>query len=88
FRQPAPPFITSTLQQEASRKIGFSVKQTMVVAQQLYEGITHGKDHTGLITYMRTDSFNLSNEFLKVVPKVVKKMYGEEYVLPKPRFFT
>ena len=87
-RQPAPPFITSTLQQEASRKLGFSVKQTMVVAQQLYEGITHGKHHTGLITYMRTDSFNLSQEFLKNAPKVIKKMYGEEFVLTKPRIFT
>lgn len=87
-REPAPPFITSTLQQEASRKLGFSVKQTMMVAQQLYEGVSHGKDHTGLITYMRTDSFNLSNVFLKEVPKVIKKIYGEEYVLDKPRVYT
>lgn len=87
-RHPAPPFITSTLQQEASRKLGFSVKQTMVIAQQLYEGITHGKHHTGLITYMRTDSFNLSQEFLRYVPKVIKKIYGEEFALDKPRFFT
>ncbi len=87
-RHPAPPFITSTLQQEASRKLGFSVKQTMMIAQQLYEGIEHGKHHTGLITYMRTDSFNLSMEFLKNVPKIIKKTYGDEYVLDKPRFFT
>ncbi len=87
-RQPSSPFITSTLQQEASRKLGFSVKQTMVLAQQLYEGVSHGKDHAGLITYMRTDSFNLSNEFLKVVPKVIKKIYGDEYALDKPRVFT
>ena len=87
-REPAPPFITSTLQQEASRKLGFSVKQTMVIAQQLYEGVAHGKEHTGLITYMRTDSFNLSNEFLKIVPKVVGRIYGEKYVLDKPRIFT
>ncbi len=87
-RQPSPPFITSTLQQEASRKLGFSVKQTMVLAQQLYEGVSHGKDHAGLITYMRTDSFNLSHEFLKDVPKVIRKIYGEEYALDKPRFFT
>lgn len=87
-RKPAAPFITSTLQQEASRKLGFSVKQTMVVAQQLYEGMEHGKDHTGLITYMRTDSYNLSKEFLKEVPKIVKKLYGEECVLDKPRIFT
>ena len=87
-RQPAPPFITSTLQQEASRKLGFSVKQTMVIAQQLYEGVEHGKHHTGLITYMRTDSFNLSGVFLKDVPKVIKKIYGDEYALSSPRAFT
>ncbi len=87
-RSPSPPFITSTLQQEASRKLGFSVKQTMVVAQQLYEGVEHGRHHTGLITYMRTDSFNLSGVFLKEVPKVIKKIYGEEYMLSTPRVFT
>ena len=87
-RQPAAPFITSTLQQEASRKLGFSVKQTMVVAQQLYEGVEVGKDHTGLITYMRTDSFNLSNEFLKEVPKIVTTLFGKEYALATPRTFT
>ncbi|PIZ73030.1 type I DNA topoisomerase [Candidatus Peregrinibacteria bacterium CG_4_10_14_0_2_um_filter_43_11] len=86
--QPPPPFITSTLQQEASRKLGFSVKQTMMIAQQLYEGVKHGKDHTGLITYMRTDSFNLSEEFLKAVPKTIEKLYGKKYVLTKPRGFT
>jgi len=87
-RHPSAPFITSTLQQEASRKLGYSVKQTMVIAQQLYEGIEHGKEHTGLITYMRTDSYNLSKEFLKTVPKIVKKLYGEENILSKPRVFT
>lgn len=87
-RQPAPPFITSTLQQEASRKLGYSVKQTMMIAQQLYEGVTHGSEHTGLITYMRTDSFNLSQEFLHKVPKVIENLYGKKYVLEKPRFFT
>ncbi|MBN2086971.1 type I DNA topoisomerase [Candidatus Peregrinibacteria bacterium] len=87
-RQPSAPFITSTLQQEASRKLGFSVKQTMVVAQQLYEGVEHGKEHSGLITYMRTDSYNLSLEFLKKVPKVIENLYGKEYTLAKPRVFT
>jgi len=87
-RHPAAPFITSTLQQEASRKLGFSVKQTMVVAQQLYEGMQHGEHHTGLITYMRTDSYNLSNDFLRHVPKIVTKLYGAEYALAKPRPFT
>ena len=60
----------------------------MVIAQQLYEGVAHGKEHAGLITYMRTDSFNLSNEFLKDVPKVIGKIYGEQYVLSQPRLFT
>ncbi len=87
-RHPAAPFITSTLQQEASRKLGFSVKQTMVVAQQLYEGMEHGKHHSGLITYMRTDSYNLSSEFLRKVPKTIEKLYGKEYCLSKPRVFT
>jgi len=87
-RKPSAPFITSTLQQEASRKLGYSVKQTMVIAQQLYEGISHGEDHAGLITYMRTDSFNLSKEFLKLVPKVIEKEFGKEYALKTPRTFT
>ncbi len=86
--KPPAPFITSTLQQEASRKLGFSVKQTMVVAQQLYEGVSIGKEHTGLITYMRTDSFNISNEFLKEVPKVIEKEFGKKYVMSKARVFT
>jgi DNA topoisomerase-1 len=71
-KSPAPPFTTSTLQQEASRKLGFSVAKTMLVAQQLYEA--------GLITYMRTDSVNLSNLALGNAKKVVSKNYGEKYV--------
>jgi len=70
-KSPAPPFTTSTLQQEAARKLGFSVSKTMVVAQQLYEA--------GYITYMRTDSVNLSNVALAVANKVVSAKYGEEY---------
>jgi len=70
-RSPAPPFTTSTLQQEASRKLGYSVSKTMLVAQQLYEN--------GLITYMRTDSVNLSNTALADISNRVKEMYGEEY---------
>ena len=70
-KSPAPPFTTSTLQQEAARKLGFSVSKTMVVAQQLYEA--------GYITYMRTDSVNLSNMALAVAHKVVSAKYGEEY---------
>ena len=87
-RNPAAPFTTSTLQQEASRKLGFSVRKTMVVAQQLYEGIQLGENQqTGLITYMRTDSVNLSPEALSNIRKIVTKEYGPEYALEKPRFY-
>jgi DNA topoisomerase-1 len=70
-RSPAPPFTTSTLQQEASRKLGYSVSRTMLIAQKLYEN--------GYITYMRTDSVNLSNTALGDITNTVKSMYGEEY---------
>jgi DNA topoisomerase-1 len=86
-RSPAPPFTTSTLQQEASRKLGFGVKRTMVIAQQLYEGVEHGKGTTGLITYMRTDSVNLSEIALKQAKEVIEKDFGKEYALPTPRYF-
>jgi DNA topoisomerase I len=86
-RNPAAPFITSTLQQEASRKLGFSVKKTMVIAQQLYEGVETDKEHSGLITYMRTDSFNLSDQALKQAKKVITDTYGKEYVAEKPRVY-
>lgn len=88
-RNPSAPFTTSTLQQEASRKLGFSVKQTMVVAQQLYEGISLGKGEgsTGLITYMRTDSVNLSEQALSDAKETIQKLYGREYVLTEPRQF-
>ncbi|MBA4336445.1 type I DNA topoisomerase [bacterium] len=86
-RNPAPPFITSTLQQEASRKLGFSVKKTMVVAQQLYEGVETDKEHSGLITYMRTDSFNLSAQAIKQAAEVITKTYGKEYIADKPRVY-
>ena len=76
-RTPPPPFTTSTLQQEASRKLGFSVKQTMMVAQQLYE--------TGLITYMRTDSVSLSEKALVDAIRVIEEQFGREYVLSSPR---
>ncbi len=86
-KNPAPPFTTSTLQQEAARKLGYSVKQTMVIAQQLYEGVNLGKGEgmMGLITYMRTDSVNLSDKALKDVAWVIEKHYGREYVLAEPR---
>ncbi len=71
-KSPSPPFTTSTLQQEASRKLGFSVSQTMTVAQRLYEA--------GLITYMRTDSVNLSNTALTAAEEVINREYGKEYL--------
>jgi DNA topoisomerase-1 len=86
-KTPPPPFTTSTLQQEAGRKLGFSVKQTMVVAQQLYEGVSLGKGQgqSGLITYMRTDSVNLSQKALSDCSDTIEKLYGREYVLSEPR---
>ena len=84
-RNPAPPFITSTLQQEASRKLNFSVKKTMMVAQQLYEGIDTGAGETGLITYMRTDSVNLSDLALAMAKELIIKDYGKEFALDEPR---
>ncbi len=83
-RQPAPPFTTSTLQQEASRKLGFSVKKTMMLAQRLYEGRDTGE---GLITYMRTDSVNLAKSAVESTRKVIKSRYGAEYVPDQPRVF-
>ena len=89
-RNPAAPFTTSTLQQEASRKLGFSVKQTMIVAQQLYEGnVGNIPNHTGgLITYMRTDSLNLSTVATTAAKAVIEEEYGKEYALNKPRVYT
>jgi DNA topoisomerase I len=85
-RNPAPPFTTSTLQQEAARKLGFSARKTMTLAQQLYEGINLGAEGpTGLITYMRTDSVNLAGQALAELNSVVRKRFGERYALSKPR---
>ncbi|HPX62333.1 MAG TPA: type I DNA topoisomerase [Deltaproteobacteria bacterium] len=87
-RNPSPPFTTSTLQQEASRKLGFSAKKTMSTAQKLYEGIDIGEGGTvGLITYMRTDSVNLSSQALKEAHDVIAAAYGAQYALAKPRLF-
>lgn len=87
-RQPLPPFITSTMQQEANHRLGFSAKQTMRLAQQLYEGIAiAGNDQVGLITYMRTDSINLSAKFLTEAANFITKQYGEKYALTEPRIF-
>ena len=79
-RSPAPPFTTSTMQQEASRKLNFAIKKTMQVAQMLYEGINlSGHGHTGLITYMRTDSTRISEEARSVAKTVVTQKFGENY---------
>ncbi len=87
-RNPAPPFTTSTLQQEASRKLGFGAKKTMSTAQKLYEGVAIGEAGTvGLITYMRTDSVNLSAQALKDAHDLITVAYGSEYALSKPRFY-
>jgi len=86
-RTPAPPFTTSTLQQEASRKLGFSAKKTMSTAQKLYEGIDIGEGAVGLITYMRTDSVALSNQALEEAAQLISVMYGKEFALTKPRLF-
>ena len=74
------PFTTSTLQQEASTKLGFNAKKTMSLAQKLYEGINIGSEHTGLITYMRTDSIRLSDEFTKPTFGYITEIFGKEYV--------
>ncbi len=84
-RNPAAPFITSTLQQEASRKLGFTTKKTMMVAQQLYEGIDMGGESAGLITYMRTDSVNLAAEAITEIRELIASKYGQENVPQKPR---
>ena len=87
-RQPAPPFITSTLQQEASRKLGFTGQRTMRIAQQLYEGIdVPGVGSTGLITYMRTDSLRISEEARAAANGYITEKYGAKYLPAKPRYF-
>ncbi|MGJ0483107.1 MAG: type I DNA topoisomerase [Methylomicrobium sp.] len=86
-RNPAPPFTTSTLQQEAARKLGFTTKRTMMVAQQLYEGIDIGGETAGLITYMRTDSVNLSVEAVAEMREMIAENYGPENVPKEPRVF-
>ncbi|MDD5271222.1 MAG: type I DNA topoisomerase [Methylovulum sp.] len=86
-RNPAPPFITSTLQQEAARKLGFTTKRTMMVAQQLYEGIDIGGETEGLISYMRTDSVNLSEEAVQDIRAFIGENYGLTNVPKEPRLF-
>jgi len=87
-RQPAPPFITSTLQQEASRKLGFSPERTMFLAQQLYEGVKIGDEVVGLITYMRTDAVRVSPEAVARVREYIREKFPAEYLPAKPRQFA
>ncbi len=88
-RQPAPPFITSTLQQEAWRKLHFTAKQTMAVAQQLYEGLpVGGEGSVGLITYMRTDSTQVAQAAVAEAREFISDKYGAEFLPARPRVFT
>jgi len=84
-RHPAAPFTTSTLQQEASRKLGFSPRHTMQLAQRLYEGVDMGGEAEGLITYMRTDGVQIVPEAVSAVRRLVTKLYGDRYVPASPR---
>ncbi len=86
-RNPSPPFTTSTLQQEAARKLGFGAQRTMRTAQQLYEGVDFGEGAVGLITYMRTDSVNLANEAVAEIRQVIASMYGKDSVPETPRVY-
>ena len=86
-RNPAAPFTTSTLQQEASRKLGFSARRTMMTAQRLYEGIETEEGSVGLITYMRTDSVSLANEAVAEIRAFIKDRYGEENLPESPRVY-
>ena len=88
-RRPAAPFITSTLQQEASRRLRFSASRTMILAQQLYEGIeSSGADQTGLITYMRTDSTNVAASALSETATYINDKYGANYIPETPRVYS
>jgi DNA topoisomerase-1 len=86
-RNPAPPFTTSTLQQEAARKLGFNARRTMRLAQQLYEGVDIGDGAIGLITYMRTDSLNLADEAIREIREVAGRLYGQAEVAEEPRVY-
>jgi DNA topoisomerase-1 len=86
-RNPSPPFTTSTLQQEAARKLGYSAQRTMRLAQQLYEGVDFGDGSIGLITYMRTDSLSLAVDAVREMREVIAKEYGAEAVAEEPRIY-
>lgn len=87
-RNPFPPFTTSTLQQAASSKLGFSASRTMQVAQKLYEGIEINGEMAGLITYMRTDGVQIAPEAIDAARKVIHESFGKDYIPEKPRFFS
>ncbi|MDD6278453.1 MAG: type I DNA topoisomerase [Oscillospiraceae bacterium] len=87
-KQPSPPFITSTMQQEASKKLGFTAKRTMKAAQELYEGVNvEGIGAVGLITYMRTDSLRISDEAKSAAAQYIEMAYGKDYLPSEPRVF-
>ncbi len=87
-KQPAPPFTTSTLQQEASKRLSFQARRTMKTAQELYEGVeVEGMGAVGLITYMRTDSLRISDEAKTAAAELIKSVYGAEYLPEKPRTY-
>ena len=87
-RSPSPPFTTSTLQQEAARKLGYGARRTMSIAQRLYEGVDlPGEGTVGLITYMRTDSVTIADSALREIAELVKNEYGEAYTIAEPRRF-
>jgi DNA topoisomerase-1 len=87
-RNPAPPFTTSTLQQDASRRLGFSAKRTMQVAQRLYEGVDIGGETAGLITYMRTDGVEIAPEAIGPIRSEIARRFGDRFVPEKPRVYT
>jgi DNA topoisomerase-1 len=87
-RNPAPPFTTSTLQQAASSRLGFSANRTMQVAQRLYEGMDIGGETAGLITYMRTDGVQMAPEAISAARAAIGKEFGEKYLPEKPRYYT
>ncbi len=87
-RNPPPPFTTSTLQQEAARKLGFSASRTMQVAQRLYEGVSIGGENTGLITYMRTDGVQMAEEAYAAARSSIARNYGKDYLPDGPRRYT
>ncbi|OGI42495.1 MAG: DNA topoisomerase I [Candidatus Muproteobacteria bacterium RBG_16_65_31] len=86
-RNPSPPFTTSTLQQEAARKLGFSAQRTMRTAQQLYEGVDIGGENVGLISYMRTDAVNLANEAVAEIREVIRGRFGAENLPDEPQVY-